>query len=106
METNKGHAARVSNPADPTWRSHASKAPWAKVVGRALAGGLAFIIASRAFGSDPSEATTGGISAVVGLLAVQAWLVLRHGPDAAGDDVEEEDKPAEDDNQPRLFGNG
>jgi hypothetical protein len=86
-------------------RTNLKQAPWPKIVGRALAGGLAFILASRAFGTDPSEATTGGISGFFALLAVQAWLVLRHGPDAAGDEVQEEKSP-EDKYEPPLFGNG
>lgn len=88
-----------------TWRTHAKQAPWAKIVGRALAGGLAYVLASRAFGSEAGDATAGGVSAFLALLVVQAWLVLRHGPDAAGDERQEEKSP-EDDYQPPLFGNG
>lgn len=70
-----------------------------------MAGGLAFVLSSRAFGADAGDATTGGVSGFVVLLAVQTWLVLRHGPEAAGDEPEEEKSP-EDDYRPPLFGNG
>ena len=86
------------------WRTNATRAPWPKLVGRSLAGGLAFILSARAFGADAGEATTGGIAGFVALLAVQTWLVLRHGPDAAGDHLDENEEP-KDDYRPPLFGN-